>query len=113
MPGSLPILGFHRFEDQPSAISFSPGLFRRAMAELQERGFRAAPLAEAVDCLRQRKPFPDRAFILTFDDGYQTVYEEAFPCLQRHGWGATVFVTVGSPHARAGHRRRAGRGAPT
>ena len=105
MPDSLPILGFHCFEEQPSAISFSPGLFRRAMAGLQERGYRAAPLAEAVDCLRQRKPFPDHAFILTFDDGYQTVYEEAFPCLQQHGWGATVFLTVGSPGSRAGLTR--------
>ena len=33
--------------------------------------------------------------MLTFDDGYETVYHEAFPVLQRYGMTATVFVTSG------------------
>ena len=102
MPGSLPVLGFHAIEERPSAIAFPPELFRRAMAGLRERGYRAVPLMAAVDCLREGKPFPDHAFVLTFDDGYQTVYQEAFPCLQQQGWGATLFLTVGSPGSRAG-----------
>jgi peptidoglycan/xylan/chitin deacetylase (PgdA/CDA1 family) len=48
-----------------------------------------------VDCLRQGQPFPPRAFVITFDDGYRSVYDEAFPVLQSYGMLATVFVTVG------------------
>jgi len=44
--------------------------------------------------LRQRKPLPDRSFIITFDDGYQTVYDQAFLVLQRYNMLATVFLTV-------------------
>jgi peptidoglycan/xylan/chitin deacetylase (PgdA/CDA1 family) len=65
------------------------------MAKLHENGYRPLSLLEAVDCLRQRKPFPDRSFVITFDDGYETVYEEAFPVLQCYGLSATVFLTVG------------------
>jgi len=65
------------------------------MARLHENGFRTLSLLDAVDCLRRGMPFPDRAFVITFDDGYQTVYEEAFSVLQRYGMSATVFLTVG------------------
>lgn len=48
-----------------------------------------------MDCPRQGKPFPERSFVITFDDGYQSVFNEAFPVLQRYGMSATVFLTVG------------------
>src|SRR6267143_813493 len=91
----LPVLMFHALDDRSSAISFPPGVFQRGMARLQEHGYRAVSLLEVVDDLRHGKPFPDRVFVLTFDDGYQSVYTEAFPVLQRYGWSATVFLTVG------------------
>ena len=66
----------------------------RGMARLQACGYRTLSLLESVDYLRRREPFPSRAFVMTFDDGYQTVYTEAFPVLQRYGISATVFLTV-------------------
>jgi len=92
---SLPILTFHTIDDHPSVISVSPNVFGRGMARLWESGYRTVSLLEVVDCLRRGVPFPDRSFVITFDDGYQSVYEEAFPVLQRHGMSAIVFLTVG------------------
>ncbi len=95
MAVSLPILTFHALDDRSSAISFAPRVFQRGLARLEESGYRALSLLEAADGLRHGEPFPDRAFVLTFDDGYQSVYTEAFPVLQHYGWSATVFLTVG------------------
>jgi peptidoglycan/xylan/chitin deacetylase (PgdA/CDA1 family) len=95
MATSLPILTFHALDEQSSDISFSPELFRRGMAKLYKNGCRTLSLLEAIDCLRQRKPFAERSFVITFDDGYQTVYDEAFSVLQRFDMSATVFLTVG------------------
>lgn len=92
---SLPVLTFHALDNLPSVISFSPRVFRRGIARLYESGYKAIGLLEAVDCLRQGRPFPDYSFVITFDDGYQTVYDEAFPILQEYGMTATVFLTVG------------------
>jgi len=50
---------------------------------------------ETLDCLHRGAPFPDRSLVITFDDGFQSVYQEAFPVLQRYGMSATVFLTVG------------------
>lgn len=95
MAASLPVLTFHALDDSRSVTSFSPRLFQRSMAELCERGYRALGLSEAVGWLRQGQSFPPRSFVITFDDGYRSVYDKAFPVLQGYGLPATVFVTVG------------------
>jgi len=95
MTDVLPILTFHAFDDEASAISFSPVVFRRGLLRLHEGGYRTLSLVEAAECLRLGQPFPPRSLVITFDDGYQTVYDVAFPLLQRYGLSATVFLTTG------------------
>ena len=45
-----------------------------------------------MDSLRNGGSIPDRTVALTFDDGYRSVYTEAFPRLRELGWPFTVFV---------------------
>ena len=104
MADSLSILTFHSLDDCSSVISFSPALFRSGMAKLHESGYRTLGLLDVVDCLRRGAPFPDRSLAITFDDGYQSVYDEAFPALQRYGMSATVFLTVGEKATRSVNR---------
>ena len=47
-------------------------------------------------------PCQEKTFVLTFDDGYRSVYSEAFPVMKRHGMSATVFLTVGDPPGPGG-----------
>jgi peptidoglycan/xylan/chitin deacetylase (PgdA/CDA1 family) len=91
----LPILTFHALDDRPSVISFTPQLFERGMARLHGAGCRTLSLLELADCLRGCLSFPKGSLALTFDDGYRSVYDHAFPILQRYGFSATVFLTVG------------------
>ena len=53
-------------------------------------------LLEIAECLRRGLPFPPHSVALTFDDGYQTVYDVAFPVLREYGMSTTVFLTVGT-----------------
>lgn len=94
---TLPLLTFHAIDERSSVISFSPALFERGMARLRQAGFRTITLQAAAEYLRRGKPFPERSVVLTFDDGYRSVYREAFPVLQKHGMTATVFLTSGRP----------------
>jgi peptidoglycan/xylan/chitin deacetylase (PgdA/CDA1 family) len=100
MADSIPVLTFHAIDAQPSLISFRPRLFQRGMARLYDSGYRTLSLLEVADCLRRGLLFPDRSFAITFDDGYQSVYAQAFPILQRYGFSATVFLTVGEQGKR-------------
>jgi peptidoglycan/xylan/chitin deacetylase (PgdA/CDA1 family) len=102
MATSLPILTFHSLDDRSSVISFAPGVFQHGMTRLHEEGYRTLSLLEAVDHLGRGESFPDRSLVITFDDGYRTVYDEAFPVLQRYGMSATVFLTVGEEERTGG-----------
>ncbi len=65
------------------------------MAYLAGGGYRVLPLAELADRLAARAPLPDRAVVLTFDDGFRDNYEHAFPVLQRYAMPATIFLVAG------------------
>jgi peptidoglycan/xylan/chitin deacetylase (PgdA/CDA1 family) len=91
---SLPILTFHALDDRPLVTSFSPKVFDRGMAKLHENGYQTLSLTATVDDLRRGASFPDRSLVITFDDGYRSVYDEAFPILQRYNMSATVFLTA-------------------
>jgi peptidoglycan/xylan/chitin deacetylase (PgdA/CDA1 family) len=100
----LPLLTFHTLDHEPSVIAFPPATFAHGMRRLHESGCRTLSLLDAVDCVYGRRAFPARSFVVTFDDGYRTVYDEAFPLLQRYGLSATVFLTVGRGTGRPAGR---------
>jgi peptidoglycan/xylan/chitin deacetylase (PgdA/CDA1 family) len=93
----LPILTFHAVDDAGDVGAFPPLVFREALARLRRDGFRTLHLTDAAVMLRRGDALPDRAVVLTFDDGYRSVYTDAFPALQEHGMTATVFLAVGAP----------------
>jgi peptidoglycan/xylan/chitin deacetylase (PgdA/CDA1 family) len=95
MTSFLPILTFHALDARPSVISFPPRVFQHGIARLHENGYKTLSLLEAANFLRQGKSFPNRCFVITFADGYQTVFDEAFPVLRQYEISATVFLTVG------------------
>ena len=40
------------------------------------------------------EPLPEKAVLITFDDGYRDTLENALPVLQKHGHGAVIFIPV-------------------
>ncbi len=101
MAARLPILMFHDLGQPSSAVCMSPAVFRRGLRRLHESGRRTLGLGEAAAILRAGGPFPERSFVVTFDDGYRAVYDEALPILAELGMSATVFLTVGRRAATA------------
>ncbi len=65
------------------------------MALLHDKGYKTVSLTELTDRVSRRVLLPQRSIVITFDDGYQSVYSQAFPVLQRYGMTATVFLTTG------------------
>ena len=65
-----------------------------ALMEGVARHYAVVPLARVVDWMESRAGLPDRALVLTFDDGYRNVLTVAAPVLKRLGLPATLFVTT-------------------
>ncbi|HEX7588217.1 MAG TPA: polysaccharide deacetylase family protein [Anaerolineae bacterium] len=51
-------------------------------------------LDQAVEHLKTGKAFTPRTYVMTFDDGYRSVYEEAFPLISDLHLTATIFLSV-------------------
>lgn len=92
---SLPILLFHALDNLSSNIAFSPKIFEKAMSTLYLAGYQTLDLSILPNYLQENKIFPKNSFVITFDDGYKSVYEQAFPILQKYSFTATIFITVG------------------
>ena len=105
LAGGLPILMFHAVDDDLAVISFSPTLFESALAKIDQHGYRTISLLQACVYLRERRPFPEHVLLITFDDGYRSVYEGAFPALRRYGMTADVFLLTGSGPSSAEGKR--------
>lgn len=90
---SAVILQYHHVSTStPPSTSISPADFRRHMDYLRDNGFAVLRLEEVVAALQNGSPLPDKTAVITFDDGYISVYSSAFPLLREYGWPFTIFV---------------------
>jgi peptidoglycan/xylan/chitin deacetylase (PgdA/CDA1 family) len=88
----MSILFYHVIErGWASPMAVDPESFRRHCDWLSRRR-RVVGLTEAIGAMDARGRLPQGLAALTFDDGYESVYEEAFPVLARHNLPATVFL---------------------
>ncbi len=92
---ALSILTFHAIDDRASPISFPPAAFESGLRHLADAGWSTIRLTDAVEHVRRGAAFPDRRIVITFDDGYRSVHDVAFPLLREHGMTATVFLPTG------------------
>ena len=91
----VPIFTFHAVDEGSDLVAYPPRVFERAMARLHDLGWSCLRVVDIAWLLRSGQALPDRSFALTFDDGYASVFERAAPVLERFGFAATLFVSVG------------------
>jgi biofilm PGA synthesis lipoprotein PgaB len=92
------VLQYHHVDTAtPASTSTSPERFAMHLDYLEGAGFEVVPLQALVDRLRKNQPLPDRAAAITFDDGYLSIYEKAWPLLKTRGWPFTIFINT-EPH---------------
>ncbi len=70
------------------------GPFPATVGGTVARGYRPWPLRRAIASRRAGEPIPPRTFVVTFDDGYGSVYHNAWPILKELSVPATVFVVT-------------------
>ncbi|MEQ8236223.1 MAG: polysaccharide deacetylase family protein [Syntrophomonadaceae bacterium] len=92
--GRIPVLMYHEISSGPDCMWVETSAFRAQMQYLNEQGIQTITLSQAAALLQGRYD-TSKMVVLTFDDGYDTFYEYAWPILQEFNQTATVFVISG------------------
>lgn len=98
--GSVSVIMYHNFvseEDIASEIEFeeysiSPEDFEQDLIWLKENGYVTITSRELLYFLENKEPIPEKAVIISIDDGSWGVYTNAWPLLKKHGMKADFNV---------------------
>lgn len=94
----IPILMYHQIGIPPQRGAYlrgatvHPRRFAHQMLLLKRLGYRGVSLSEGLPYIQEKKK--DKVVVITFDDGYQNVYEYARPILNTLGFTATNFIVT-------------------
>lgn len=93
----VPILMYHDITDdlsQLNSMRVTSERFRLDMEFLQQFGYTALLPADLIAIRDGTQQMPDKPVMVTFDDGYRSNYDIAYPILQQTGMKAVVAVVA-------------------
>ena len=86
--------GISKFDEHEWGGGYiSPQTFRRRMECLARDRYNVLPLSEALHRLRNGT-LPDRAVVITFDDGFHDFFSVALPIVESFGYPVTLYLTT-------------------
>lgn len=98
----LPVLMYHRVQTEESAkadkqtsISVFTDYFGKQMQYLKDKGYNVVSMQSLVNFFDNGTAIPAKSVLITFDDGYEDFFTDAYPILTKFGFPATVFVPTG------------------
>jgi peptidoglycan/xylan/chitin deacetylase (PgdA/CDA1 family) len=87
------VLCYHRFEDRPKdSLAIKPADFEAQMQALKDGGITVISMDDFLAWRRGEKGIPEKAAIISIDDGYLSGYNVAWPILKKFGYPFTMFV---------------------
>ena len=89
----VPILTYHTFSESCKTPLCTPRKrFDRQMKYLKDNQYRVISLKQLRGFLRYRHRLPEKSIVITFDDGYSTVYDIAYPVFKKYGFKGTLLI---------------------
>ncbi|MBI1890652.1 MAG: poly-beta-1,6-N-acetyl-D-glucosamine N-deacetylase PgaB [Burkholderiales bacterium] len=100
LPQSFRVLCYHDIRDnvrdsfksfpEPTAVDTQDLI--KQFSWLQENGYVPVSLQQIIDARAGRAKLPEKAILLTFDDGYKSVYTKVFPLLKQFKFPAVIAI---------------------
>lgn len=90
----VPVLFWHGLDADHTpegADPYDPVDFATQIRWLAGRGFHAITPDQLLDWIELDEPLPDRPVLISFDDGFRTVYDVAYPVLAHLGYRGVNF----------------------
>lgn len=90
---SVAVLNYHQINDtDENALTVKTADFEEQMRYLAENNYVTITPEEMLAAFKDNSPLPEKAVVITFDDGYIDNYKNAYPILKKYNLKATIFV---------------------
>jgi peptidoglycan/xylan/chitin deacetylase (PgdA/CDA1 family) len=88
------VFGYHRFVKKVRRpdTEITPEAFEAQMKELKDKQIAVIAMQDFLAWKRGEKNIPPRSAIITFDDGWKSQFEVAWPILKNYGYPLTMFI---------------------
>src|SRR5256886_526543 len=88
------IFCYHRLVDKVRypGTEITPQAFEQQMKTLKDRGITVIGMQDLLAWKHGEKNIPPRCAVITFDDGWKSQYEVAWPILKKLGYTFTMFI---------------------
>ena len=88
------VLGYHDFSSKKKATQMllPTETFRKQMQAIRDLGLNVISMADFMAWKRGEKKIPDKSVLITIDDGWKSVYTDAYPVLKEFKFPFTVFL---------------------
>ncbi len=97
----ISVLLYHRFdEDRYPTTTTSSAQFEQQMEYLRSNGYTVLSMDQLAACVEGLHPVPEKAVVITIDDGFISEYERAVPTLRRYRYPFCIFVFTNGVGAR-------------
>jgi peptidoglycan/xylan/chitin deacetylase (PgdA/CDA1 family) len=94
---NVPILLYHNVSNRGSTrYIVRTAQFRAQMKALHTEGYQTITISQLADVIRSGGYLPEKPVVITFDDGYLSVHQNAFPILEEFGFQAVVYIISGT-----------------
>ena len=88
----VPILMYHEVNDLlANNLYLSVEDFKTHLAYFEEAGITPISMQQLYDHWFNEAPLPEKPIVLTFDDGYRSMYTTVYPLLKEKGWSGTFY----------------------
>ncbi|KMY30352.1 chitin deacetylase [Lysinibacillus xylanilyticus] len=89
----IPVLMYHHLETNVNNNTvISPENFENQIKTLKENGYNSITTQDLYDYLNGKTELPKNPVLITFDDGYLSNFEKAYPILKKYKMHAEIFV---------------------
>jgi len=87
------VLVYHHVSSEtPPSTSVSVETFKQHLQLIEELGLEVVPVTTITDAIKNKTTVEHNWIALTFDDGYSSVYDTAYPILKEKNMPFTVFI---------------------
>ena len=110
----IPVLYYHKIDYPKKDAVFkglyvTPGQFKRQLSILKFLGYETINPKEILSFIKGHKLSVKKPILITFDDGYENNYLNAYPILKSAGFTSMIFVSsgfIGKKNAISDERER-------